>query len=135
MGYESRLHFVQHFPSVFASRGLYGVSLIASIELSKAGYGPLGQLIRDSIAVETKRLKDADTPRYFIWDGEEEKTTDPYDDPITPIKLDAVIRALHAELALDEEPPYRRFVLALAIAQELNNTRQWQDIVVLHEGH
>lgn len=157
MGYESKIYLA--LPSTWASdvhvhdqdnrwtpevtgRKALSCQIVAMVDLSKAGDGPVSTVIRQGIDAEKDRLATqtedgALVPGYGLYiSGDEFADRDPYDDPVSPLNLDALIDALDVEYALSA---YRRFGLARQVL------RAWRDLlgdfggpehtVVLHYGH
>lgn len=147
MGYETKL--IIGYPHTNGSgdgsaeyEKKYGRSYgeIVRIDMSKCGNGPLGQLLSDRIQAHKKLLEAGKTPvtGFYADGGSELVTEDSYGDPVTPVPLVDVAKAVAAELDKAErahEIPYRRFSTLEEICDDLLQNYRDYELVALTYGH
>ena len=144
MGYEVRLHigttssFTDLEYDMTHGRSMLGV---VQVDLSKPGNDECGKLLSAALKAQKKNLADnPDTePKrgFYASDGDTLITEDAYGDPVSPVDVDALIRALEADLDTTDYggKGYRRFELALSILKVMKDRWPNETLTVLTYGH
>jgi len=156
MGYDRKLVFTECFrasggaPQTIFNRDTrpaeaWGL-VVATVDLCGVG-GQVGAVLDAAIRAEKDRI--AEDPNtygfgFYYDDGNTFTVKDRYDDPVAPVDLMVLRKALRAEIEESREAgerPYRRYTVALALIEEFVNIQSWPDhngypsITCLHFGH
>jgi hypothetical protein len=134
MGYETKMYVAEvHDDFMDWEEGrLAYAQVIGMVDLCKTGYySNTGELIRRQTTKE---------PVVFFYgtDGNTRVTEDHYGDALGVISIPDMIAAMKADIEADKaagELPYRRFVIALAMLEQIAETFDLSKTFVITFGH
>jgi len=111
MGYETRLILGNKFENSPRSKFEFGISKIATIDLSKICYNEMGVLISRIQNEENSKLY----PRTFYYQGNKMVTKDNYGDALRLVPVHEVLDAMKED---NKKEPYRRFNMTIPFLEE-----------------